>query len=56
MVKKICFGCGRKSYSAAAEGKWICPYCGKDITKAPASPAVDEYEPNENRLSKEVIL
>jgi len=33
MYCKICPHCKGKSFSAAKENKWICPYCKKDITK-----------------------
>jgi len=39
MVKKTCPKCGKNSYSAAEEGTWVCPYCGKDITKVPKKAA-----------------
>lgn len=31
MVKKYCPKCKSYSYSAYAEGPWICPICGNDI-------------------------
>ena len=32
MYMKVCPECEGKSYSASKQGKWACPYCGKDIT------------------------
>lgn len=40
-VKK-CPGCKRKSYSSS-RGKWVCPYCGKDLKEVQA-----KIEKNEN--------
>lgn len=31
MICKKCPSCGQKSYSAANNGKWYCPYCGRDL-------------------------
>lgn len=33
MKEKICPKCKKKSYSANDEGKWICPYCGTDLSQ-----------------------
>lgn len=33
MVSKTCPKCGKKSYSASDRGKWICPYCGENLSK-----------------------
>ena len=33
MYMKICPECKGKSYSASKQGKWTCPYCGKDLSK-----------------------
>lgn len=41
MVKKYCLQCKTYSYSAAAQGKWICPICGCDLTKKPILPLED---------------
>ncbi|MDP3058699.1 MAG: hypothetical protein Q8N36_04515 [bacterium] len=32
MVSKLCGKCDKRSYSAASQGEWLCPYCGEDIT------------------------
>lgn len=32
MLKKKCPNCNNESFSAATSGKWVCPYCGKDIS------------------------
>lgn len=43
MVAKTCPNCGRRSYSAAAEGRWLCPHCYEDLSAVPAErPAVDK--------------
>ncbi len=47
MYQKTCPVCGNKSYSAS-EKKWICPYCGSDISKQPSQPT------NTKRNIKEV--
>jgi len=52
MHKKTCTRCGRDSYSAAANSKWVCPYCQKDLTNEPAKPAEKTSEgkqPNQPR-------
>lgn len=36
MVKKVCPFCGKTSYSAANEYKWICPHCHNDISHVKA--------------------
>lgn len=41
MVKKVCRKCGTSSYSSSAEGKWICPKCGEDLTKEKVESARD---------------
>ena len=33
MMLKNCPYCKKESCSAITKGKWICPHCGKDITK-----------------------
>jgi len=33
MVEKTCDKCQKPSYSSNYQGEWICPYCGKDLTK-----------------------
>ncbi len=33
MPYKVCPHCQGKSYSASSLGKWICPYCRRDISK-----------------------
>jgi len=38
MYMKVCPCCKRPSYSSCVEkSSWICPYCGTDITKVPAT-------------------
>lgn len=32
MVKKKCDRCRKYSYSTDTSGRWICPYCQRDIT------------------------
>lgn len=50
MIKKICPHCGKPSYSAVEEGRWICPYCYRDMTQAPKMPLTnEEEEKNEKR-------
>lgn len=40
MHMKFCPICEKESYSASPESKWLCPYCGADLTSEPAqSPA-----------------
>ncbi|MFZ5650533.1 MAG: hypothetical protein ACOY4I_06735 [Bacillota bacterium] len=39
MYEKRCFRCGGFSYSASTYGGWTCPYCGQDLSQAPAKPA-----------------
>ncbi len=31
---KLCPECGKRSISAS-KGKWICPYCGEDLSNDP---------------------
>jgi len=38
MVRKTCPACGKDSYSVGEGYRWICPYCGRDLTKVPAEP------------------
>lgn len=38
MFKKTCYSCGKDSYSATQKGKWLCPYCNKDLTNVKAKP------------------
>lgn len=35
MVRKYCPKCGKYSYSACAEGIWVCPTCGYDLSQMP---------------------
>lgn len=35
MIKKHCPKCKKYSFSASANGKWICPTCGYDLTFKP---------------------
>ena len=52
MVKKTCPYCGKDSYSAGDDYKWICPHCKKDITDVEAVPAeVAVFSENEVRFS-----
>jgi|GEM_PF-811650 len=39
MLEKRCTHCQRNSYSSGDLYRWICPYCGKDLTFLKASPA-----------------
>ncbi len=32
MPYKACPHCQGRSYSASSTGKWVCPYCRRDIT------------------------
>lgn len=34
MPYKICPHCQGKSYSASTAGRWICPYCRRDISNS----------------------
>lgn len=36
---KKCTQCNRKSYSATFYGKWLCPYCGHDLSQIHGCPA-----------------
>lgn len=33
MTSKTCVKCGKISYSASSKGKWVCPYCGENLSK-----------------------
>lgn len=33
---KICPNCRENSYSAYELSRWVCPYCGKDISFVPS--------------------
>ncbi len=33
MFRKTCPVCGKNSYSAYEGGEWVCPHCGKDISR-----------------------
>ena len=35
MFKKQCTRCNKVSYSLSAEGRWICPKCGADLSALP---------------------
>lgn len=35
MVRKFCPKCRKDSYSSCAEGRWLCPTCGHDLSSAP---------------------
>lgn len=39
MYCKICPNCYGDSYSSSPHFTWICPYCGKDITREQGLPA-----------------
>lgn len=39
MYEKRCFRCHGFSYSASTYGGWTCPYCGQDLSQAPAKPS-----------------
>ncbi|MFZ7120721.1 MAG: hypothetical protein ACOWWH_07200 [Eubacteriaceae bacterium] len=41
MNQKICPYCKSKSYSSDVLSKWICPNCGRDLTKIKATIAVE---------------
>lgn len=43
MVKKYCPRCGEYSYSACAEGRWLCPICGFDLSKMPVLQINESY-------------
>jgi uncharacterized Zn finger protein (UPF0148 family) len=38
MIAKFCPRCKKNSYSAATQGKWVCPYCDKDLTYVKSRP------------------
>ncbi|KAB2336086.1 hypothetical protein F7731_11275 [Cytobacillus depressus] len=35
MYQKHCDQCHRSSFSSSELGGWLCPVCGKDLTKYP---------------------
>lgn len=37
MMQKRCKHCKKHSYSSGDWYRWLCPYCGKDITKQKAT-------------------
>jgi len=37
MLFKKCYSCKKLSYSSSSDNKWICPYCGEDITNETAT-------------------
>ncbi|MGC5325272.1 hypothetical protein [Brevibacillus sp. SYSU BS000544] len=39
MYQKRCDRCRRFSYGSDGCGKWICPYCNRDISHLKAKPA-----------------
>lgn len=47
VVRKTCPGCRRNSYSATESGRWLCPYCGEDISEMPVEPAVSSARKKE---------
>ncbi|MFW6008339.1 MAG: hypothetical protein ACOCP8_03645 [archaeon] len=32
MYSKLCIKCKNKSFSSCKRGKWVCPYCRKDLS------------------------
>lgn len=32
MNRKYCHSCRRFSYSAKTSGRWLCPFCQRDLT------------------------
>ena len=48
---KTCPGCGRNSYSATESGRWLCPYCGEDISEMPVEPAVSSARKKSDPVS-----
>ncbi|WP_409290479.1 hypothetical protein [Peribacillus sp. SCS-37] len=32
MYRKNCYRCSRPSFSCSEMGKWLCPYCGNDLS------------------------
>ncbi len=51
---KTCTDCGKDSYSAAVNSKWICPYCNIDLTNEPAKPATAKDEVH-NEIQKHLV-
>jgi PHP family Zn ribbon phosphoesterase len=43
--QKKCGKCQKRSYSSAERYEWICPYCGKDLSRIRATPATLSYVP-----------
>lgn len=41
---KVCPACGKISFCASREGKWICPYCGRDLTSVEVKEGGDSNE------------
>ena len=39
LLQKRCTHCQKHSYSSGDWYRWICPYCGKDLTLLKAAPA-----------------
>ena len=52
MLVKKCSFCGGKSYSSADKGNWICPYCGKDISRESSS----EANATDNKVKDDGIM
>lgn len=51
MMQKYCPVCGKYSYSAAPETKWLCPECGNDLTKYAATlPKNNKKEKSKSNL------
>lgn len=55
MYSKLCPDCKKKSYSSNVKEKWICPYCGNDLSNV--NPSVDSAKvkkttPSANRKNK----
>jgi ribosomal protein S27AE len=55
MQKKICPQCSEVSYSAS-QLEWICPYCGADLSLAPAGDRLAEAKEGERDNKKKSLL
>jgi len=40
VYRKNCDQCNRPSFSSSEYGEWLCPVCGKDLTRYPFFNAV----------------
>lgn len=45
MYQKRCDRCWKFSYSSDGLGRWVCPYCNRDISHVKAGPA----DPSDNQ-------